>query len=381
MPPLGNQDYATCTDTELHDFIRERTKKALPPRLATGRETLIAKLLDLDKQWTFRFLDLSAELRNEIYLHLLTLRSPSTKPQYCYPNILAACRQTNNEARNMIYGKNEVAITIDTLSYAEGRITTRDAYGVVYPGPSCLDGPTYPAEINLASANAMFDHHIWQKLGSLRVCAFIDTYIIDDSKIDTICFNGFNHLMYALADAVAGNTSLQKVEIELQFCSDDDKPFPGAIPRFESPEDLAKVLYPLARLAKGASVQQRDIIFKASSRADRRSFPDKIELLLKQQIMTGTPGPSAPIATIVSLIARGEEINALLGQSDKFWPRLEVLVMSRIWLVCELEEREELLDASSDARLCKRIAALQVCLEEAEGDLLGLGREARAQMV
>lgn len=65
------------------------------------------------KRPPLRFFDLPAELRNQIYLELLTLQNigPFNRA-VCWPEILATCKQINHEAGDMLYANNTVDITI-----------------------------------------------------------------------------------------------------------------------------------------------------------------------------------------------------------------------------------------------------------------------------
>lgn len=65
----------------------------------------------------FRFLDLPAELRNKIYIKLLT-RDP-TKIRGAHPQILATCRKIQNEASNLLYSLNRIDVYVhhDTITW------------------------------------------------------------------------------------------------------------------------------------------------------------------------------------------------------------------------------------------------------------------------
>lgn len=100
--------YAQCTDVELRRFVSDRG-------LAAGdaqQRSLIRALRDADRDATFRFLDLSPELRNLVYEHLLTIRPKQSSQgrQYCYPNILRSSKQTYAEGTGILYNNEEPII-------------------------------------------------------------------------------------------------------------------------------------------------------------------------------------------------------------------------------------------------------------------------------
>ena len=94
-------DYDKCTAAELVKFAENR---GLLRPLATV-------LRNADKNATFRFMDLFPELRNAVYRELLTLHSEGGK-WFCYPEILVASRQINQEATSLLYLENTVRLDI-----------------------------------------------------------------------------------------------------------------------------------------------------------------------------------------------------------------------------------------------------------------------------
>ena len=89
------------------------TKLDTPEEQKAGRAQ---KRLQRAKEHTaFRFLDLPPELRNKIYAELLTLTEKEGSYQrFCWPQILAASKQINDEAGKMLYAEN--VINIDIIS-------------------------------------------------------------------------------------------------------------------------------------------------------------------------------------------------------------------------------------------------------------------------
>lgn len=71
-------DYENYSIAELRRFVRDRTFR-VPPK-SKKRATLIAQLRTLDQIVRFRFLELPAELRNEVYRYLLSDACPKRNP-------------------------------------------------------------------------------------------------------------------------------------------------------------------------------------------------------------------------------------------------------------------------------------------------------------
>ncbi|KAK4545018.1 hypothetical protein LTR36_003569 [Oleoguttula mirabilis] len=107
-------DYLACTARELQSFILSRTGKQAAKR--KGKPYYVTFLRRLDKDMTFRFLDLAPELRNLVYLELLTWSGSAVAGErYCWPQILAASKQVNDEAKELLYFENTVCVELGML--------------------------------------------------------------------------------------------------------------------------------------------------------------------------------------------------------------------------------------------------------------------------
>ncbi|KAK3707020.1 hypothetical protein LTR37_012352 [Vermiconidia calcicola] len=87
----------------------------------------IKALKQADKAIRFRFLDLPPEYRTEVYRYLLTFVDSWT----CYPQILATCKQIQQEATKVLYGNNliEVNISLGTVKAHRHACGSFDPYG------------------------------------------------------------------------------------------------------------------------------------------------------------------------------------------------------------------------------------------------------------
>ena len=102
--------YARCTDAEMRTFIQDRNLDIT----WTTRIGAIRSLRKADHDATFTFLDLPPEMRNMIYVQLLTLREKGTTPlrKYCWPEILSTCQQVYDEAHKILSVNQEVTVSL-----------------------------------------------------------------------------------------------------------------------------------------------------------------------------------------------------------------------------------------------------------------------------
>ncbi|KAK4628715.1 hypothetical protein CLAFUW4_08430 [Fulvia fulva] len=98
--------YHYCKKNELIKFARDRNltvpNTAQIPIKGPYHRDYIQALRQADRDVTFRFLSLPAEMRTWIYKDLLILQDAFT----CHPQILRVCKQINQEASNILYGDN-----------------------------------------------------------------------------------------------------------------------------------------------------------------------------------------------------------------------------------------------------------------------------------
>ncbi|KAK3684604.1 hypothetical protein LTR37_020104 [Vermiconidia calcicola] len=104
-----NEELAVAASAR--NLIVKSTSKSRNP--IPKKVDYIKALKQADKAMHFRFLDLPPEYRTEVYRYLLTFVDSWT----CYPQILATCKQIQQEATKVFYGNNliEVKIHLDTV--------------------------------------------------------------------------------------------------------------------------------------------------------------------------------------------------------------------------------------------------------------------------
>lgn len=124
MWPAGGRDwYMVYSYSDLKRFVLNRRLVLDAPGLVPSvvlvnqmtRRQLINTLLAADKNLSFKFMMLPAELRNQVYSHLLIDSSQHVSAAWklrprCHPNILATNKAINLEATKMLYETNHISL-------------------------------------------------------------------------------------------------------------------------------------------------------------------------------------------------------------------------------------------------------------------------------
>ncbi|KAI7221919.1 hypothetical protein KC333_g1428 [Hortaea werneckii] len=108
-------DYKRFRTAQLARFARNRNLN-VEVRPRQKRRCYRRALIDADNDATFRFFDLPAEMRNNVYEHLLRLRELKHGWR-CYPEILATCKQVNREAREYLTVGNHSVVEMRLSPY------------------------------------------------------------------------------------------------------------------------------------------------------------------------------------------------------------------------------------------------------------------------
>lgn len=134
--------YERCSIEELRLFVRNRGLDSLPFR--SGIKEHARLLRNADRNMTFRFLDLPAELKIVVYRELLTLGpckpgireyhrfvpdgtmraieddipcSAALEKEHCWPSILATSSSVNEEGTKILYEVNSVPLFVGLKTY------------------------------------------------------------------------------------------------------------------------------------------------------------------------------------------------------------------------------------------------------------------------
>ncbi len=212
-------DYSKCTGGELYRFLRARCDPAVKVKKGLPKHYYLSRLKAADKNATFRFGDLPAELQDKIYGEVLHLqRSYIHHKQVCYPQILATCKQINVDARDILYGKNDFQVKLE-ITAPPRWASDRTSLWIVYD----QDHHTVVGE-QLSKAFTSWRLHL-RKVHHLKV-------IIDashdyglgvptpDSDVKKF-LQCANSSLYSLCTFLAGQNQLKKLEVHLSLRKED----------------------------------------------------------------------------------------------------------------------------------------------------------------
>lgn len=129
----GGIDYKRCTSKALRHLVLRRGLKDPFPSGLTLKLFYIGILSAADKALRFRFRDLPAEMRNQVYDELLISQRASFTVDKCYPQILATNREIHSDATGILYADNTLRCSFvfthsDNPSDYRFQITLHDKY-------------------------------------------------------------------------------------------------------------------------------------------------------------------------------------------------------------------------------------------------------------
>lgn len=115
-------DYEMCSPKELRRMIQDRGLVDPYPPGTTMKYFYVRTLTKADRMPPiFRFLDLPAEMRNLVYVKLLTLPVDRChKHRSCFPQILRSSRQVHEEAEELLYAENTIDCDFKLRSIVHG---------------------------------------------------------------------------------------------------------------------------------------------------------------------------------------------------------------------------------------------------------------------
>ena len=250
-------DYAQYSLHDLNCIIRNR--KLVPPRI-DEQNANIEVLQEADRSVRFPFFDLPPDLRNMIYRELLSLRRDGFSPdkkQHCWPEILATCRQANDEASDLLYSENRIFVHIYktsselALEFVDQRWMP-SAYWHLLSGS--LDWPKYLRKVQHLRLIVTIE---WEKPPGPNA-------VVLNTGPNTLI--ELNHVLYDFQCLLSQAKRLQEFEVVYKAAY---KPFPDEV--------LLQVFYPLM-LCKGS---EANMTFKTGNEGDRheRLMAESTELV------------------------------------------------------------------------------------------------------
>ncbi len=217
----------------LRKFIEDRTGKRSP---SLEKLCFVQQLVDLDANWTFRFLDLPPEIRNLIYGHLLRLRDSRWRADrlVCSTAILSTCQQIHAEATGILYVENTFDIVVRSMANPAGQTPVN--HTTVSFTKLAID------QVQLCDAPKSDIDDIWpnviREAESIRLVVRLD--VADCSAASAIPdFKQTNKVLHSLASSRHGATKLKRLQLVIKGETES------------LPENLLhSIFYPLTQLAK-----------------------------------------------------------------------------------------------------------------------------------
>ncbi|KAK5684177.1 hypothetical protein LTS10_004041 [Elasticomyces elasticus] len=193
---------------DLRKCVEDRSGEKQPK---FDKLVFVKMAVDLDAQWTFRFLDLPAEIRNLIYTQLLRLRDSRLRADLvvCSPAILAACRETRDEAQGLIYSENIFEVIVRSVASSEqGAAVNRTT---VEFAKLDID------QVQLCDAPKAEIDKLWPKIirEADEVKLVVKLYQADDKDEEAPppSFEQVNHILHSFATSQKGARKLQRLKV------------------------------------------------------------------------------------------------------------------------------------------------------------------------
>ena len=140
----------------------------------------------------FRFLDLAAELRNNIYELTLTHDEQHDPPLHANPALLRTCKQVYDEARDLFYAKSTLHVTVECTAIDHDPLSTTTR--ILGNG---FDPTTRIASPSLLELCGAFPRHATE-IGTLRVTTRLARGFATTLSVGYYVFAVVNRFFYAL---------------------------------------------------------------------------------------------------------------------------------------------------------------------------------------
>ncbi|KAK5733808.1 hypothetical protein LTR17_009360 [Elasticomyces elasticus] len=191
---------------DLRKCVEDRSGEKQPK---FDKLVFVKMAVDLDAQWTFRFLDLPGEIR--IYTQLLRLRDSRVRADLvvCSPAILTACRETRDEAQGLIYSENIFEVIVRSVASSEqGTAVNRTT---VEFAKLDID------QVQLCDAPKAEIDKLWPKIirEADEVKLVVKLYQADDKDEEAPppSFEQANHILHSFATSQKGARKLQRLKV------------------------------------------------------------------------------------------------------------------------------------------------------------------------
>ena len=211
----SGSDFSSLARSTLCDLVTEWTGQQRPRNLSKQHYINILEETRL-RFTTFQFLELPPELRNHIYLELLTLRNRTghRRGMYCFPDILRTTKQIWKEAESIMYGENtpEVAFSQNmggiSITYEKLGNTSMPVY-TMQPRHT-LSGPRF--------AVPMGSHLQPAPTWSSRLARFQNINVTITIRNGDI---SFSRDLYMFVTGLAASKKVKAVKFNMESITDD----------------------------------------------------------------------------------------------------------------------------------------------------------------
>ncbi|TKA72907.1 hypothetical protein B0A55_05352 [Friedmanniomyces simplex] len=320
----------------LRKFVEDRTRKPSP---SLEKFCFVQQLVDLDVNWTFRFLDLPPEIRNLIYGHLLRLRDSRWHADrtVCLTAILSTCRQTHAEAQGIIYIENTFEVALRSMANLPGQ--THVNHTTVSFAKLAID------QVQLYDASQSDIDDLWptviREAESVKLVVKLYTpgFSATPRRPD---FKQANHALHSLASSRNGATKLKRLQVVVKG---DTAGIPESL--------LLSIFYPLTQLRNIASAD-----FAVGG------LPDAIAAELHRLLLTGeTRGHDDLCETLRDQYLRAMKLYLRATDAGGEDGVLERLVRHILRANRLLKTDGVYLDAAYYAKCGESLKALRGCLD------------------
>lgn len=228
---IQSDEYDRCHPAELKRFVVDRGLEDPFPQGLTLKLYYLKLLAQADREWSFRFLDLPAELRVRIYRNLLVGKWANKFNRHfvnIHPAILRVCKLVLAEAEDILYSENDFEVLCSLSDTNDGHVSHHVLVGSNDPGhgsgeyttlPFCIDQyPDMFRRIRLLTVSIQY--HMMPEASEKRGLSLL------------------NHTLCGLSSFLMDKHRLQRLTLAVEIDNHDEL------------DELhyRKLLYPLRRL-------------------------------------------------------------------------------------------------------------------------------------
>ncbi|KAK4498326.1 hypothetical protein PRZ48_010984 [Zasmidium cellare] len=344
--PLADLDYDSYYVEALRKFVRDRGGSCTDK---TKRYLLTRKLKDLDRDWTFRFLDLPVELRVMIYEYLLSMDDLTGHVSTI--GLLQVNKEIHGETEPILYGINTFKIRVwsRTRTYPIGYHRRRSQYNHV--AETELQGRPIPQEPHQPGIGFSFNRYASLPIATLAKIRHLRLELaFFDGSPSTEQFRDINKRLFVLANAFGTSAVLKTIKFYMH---------PAMNPNPPEHWKLHKVLYPLAKF------QCSDIEGTSPRQVKFHNFPRHTEQLLEERMAAGTPRAVNSLGPLEALNGKVKEMRKSMQKYPPIDYHLDVF-LECFGRVVRGNHLHKIVGYESDKLFCRKVKACRMVFAEHE---------------